>query len=45
MPSHISGLIKTQEGTEDFSEKGIQVQSWFTKLLSAAGAGGYPDDF
>lgn len=45
MPSLLSGLIKTQEGTETFSEKGIQVQSWFTKLLSAPGAGGSPDDF
>lgn len=45
MPSQLSGLIKTQEGTEAFSEKGIQVQSWYTKLLSAAGAGHSPDDF
>lgn len=45
MPSQLSGLIKTQEGAEALSEKGTQVQSWFTKLLSAAGAGGSPDDF
>lgn len=45
MPSQLSGLTKTQEGRETFSEKGIQIQSWFTKLLSASGAGGSPVDF
>lgn len=45
IPSQPSGLIKNQEGTEAFSDKGIKVQSWFTELPSAAGAGGSPDDF